>query len=180
MAWIDWLILIAMAGAVMGGLKQGFLRSVCSLGGIFFGLLLAAWNYEIAAKVFLPIVRWEAVAHVLGFLLIVFVVTGLANLLGWLLHSTAKTVGLGCVDALLGGGFGFFQGWLLVTIVILLAAAFFPHAGWLHEGRMPPLFYSSAHLGAHLSPAALAEKIRAGLDMIEHQSPAWMHAHRES
>lgn len=175
MTWIDWLIVIAMGMAIWGGLKQGFLRSVCSLGGLFFGLLLAAWNYDVAAGLFLPIVRFESLANVLGFLLVVFVVTALANLIGWLLHRTAHTVGLGWLDRLLGGVFGFFQGWLGVTIMILLAAAFFPKAHWLHTGALPHYFFGSAHFGAHLSPAELAHRIREGLDYVEQQAPGWIH-----
>ena len=175
MTWIDWLIVIAMICAIVGGVRQGFLRSVCSLGGLFFGLVLAAWNYEAAAQFFLPLVRYEAAASVLGFLLIVFVVTALANLLGWLSHRTAHTVGLGCLDSLLGAAFGFFQGWLTVTIVILLAAAFFPHAHWLYKGSLPHYFFGSCHFGAQLSPAALADRIREGLAYVQQQAPAWMH-----
>jgi membrane protein required for colicin V production len=173
--WIDWLIVIAMGMAIYGGLKQGFLRSVCSLGGLFFGLMLAAWNYDVVAGLFLPIVRFEALANVLGFLLVVFVVTLIANMVGWMLHRTARTVGLGWLDRLLGGVFGFFQGWLMVTIVILLAAAFFPKAEWLHNGQLPHHFFGSAHFGAHLSPAELARRIREGLEFVEQQAPGWVH-----
>lgn len=175
MTWMDWLIVIAMAMAIWGGLKQGFLRAVCSLGGLFFGLVLAAWNYEIAAGWLQPLVRLESLANVLGFALIVLVVTAVANLVGWLLSRTAHSVGLGWLDRLLGGVFGFFQGWLGVTIVILLAAAFFPKAHWLHAGQLPHYFFGSAHFGAHLSPAELAHRIREGLDYVEQQAPGWLH-----
>ena len=174
MTWIDWLIVIAMAMAIWGGLRQGFLRAVCSLGGLFFGLILAAWNYDAVASMLLPVVRFETLASVLGFLLIVFAVTALANLIGWMLHKTASTVGLGWLDRLMGGVFGFFQGWLIVTIMILLAAAFFPKAHWLYTGRLPHHFFGSAHFGAQLSPASLAHRIRDGLEYVEQQAPGWM------
>ena len=176
MAWIDWLIVFAMLAAVVSGLAQGFLRSVCSLGGLFFGLLMAAWNYPSAARVLLPLVRFETLANVIGFVLIVLAVAAVANLTGWLLNRTAHTVGLGCLDRLLGGLFGFFQGWMVITILILLVAAFSPGAEWIHRGQLPRLFFGSAHFGAHLSPAELAAKIRSGLELLESQRPSWMHA----
>ena len=175
MAWIDWLMLFILAGAVFSGLAEGFLRSVCSLGGLFFGVLLAVWNYDAVAGLLKPIFRFDAVADALGFLLIVALVTALANLLGKLLHSTARTVGLGCLDRLLGGVFGFFQGWLFVTVIILIVAAFFPHAQWVAEGRMTHLFFSSCHFGSHLGPAELAHRIRDGLDQLAQHTPAWLH-----
>jgi membrane protein required for colicin V production len=175
MAWIDWIILLVLAGSVMGGFSQGFFRSVFSMGGMFFGLLLAAWNYDHAAALFLPIVRFEAAADTLGFLLIVFVVTAIANCMGWLLSRTVHSIGLGCLDRLLGAGFGLLQGWLLVTLVILVALAFFPGAHWLSEGRMPHLFFGACHLSTHMSPAELAGRVSDGLRMLEEQSPDWMH-----
>ena len=45
MTWVDWVIVVVLAVAMLGGLAQGFLRSACSLAGLFLGLALAAWNY---------------------------------------------------------------------------------------------------------------------------------------
>jgi membrane protein required for colicin V production len=174
MAWIDWLILLVLAASILGGLKQGFLRSVCSLGGLFFGLVFASWNYSSAAALLLPLVRFQPVADALGFLLIVFLVTALANLLGWLLSSTAQTVGLGCLDSLFGALFGFFQGWLAVTLFILIVAAFFPQTHFLTEARLPHYFFASCNFGSHIGPSELASRIRDGLEMIQQQSPSWM------
>ena len=51
MALVDWAIVAVMVLAVLGGLSQGFFRSVFSLGGLLLGLALAAWNYgRIAAQ----------------------------------------------------------------------------------------------------------------------------------
>ncbi|MDR3723317.1 MAG: CvpA family protein [Terracidiphilus sp.] len=175
MAWIDWLILLIFVAAIVGGLKQGFLRAVCSLGGLFFGLVFASWNYASVAALLLPIVRFEPLASAFGFLLIVFLVTALANLLGWMLSRTAHTVGLGCLDSLFGALFGFFQGWLAVTLFILIVAAFFPQAHFLTAARLPHYFFASCHFGAHIGPADLTHRILDGLDIFQQQSPSWMH-----
>jgi membrane protein required for colicin V production len=175
MAWTDWLILLVLAASILGGFSQGFLRSVCSLGGLFFGLVFASWNYSAAAALLLPIVRFQPVASAFGFLLVVFLVTALANLLGWMLSRTAHTVGLGCLDRLLGALFGFLQGWLVVTLFILVVAAFFPGAHFLTEARLPHFFFGSCHFGAHIGPSELAQRIREGLDLFQQQSPSWMH-----
>jgi len=37
MTWVDWIIVIAIAGAVLSGLSQGFLRSPSSLLGLLPG-----------------------------------------------------------------------------------------------------------------------------------------------
>jgi membrane protein required for colicin V production len=175
MAPVDVIIVIVLVLAVAGGLSQGFFRSAFSLGGLFLGLAVAAWNYPRVAEILLPVVRIEAVANTIGFLLIAFLVMGLANMVGALLAKTLHHMGLGCLDRLAGGVFGFFQGALLVTLCILVTIAFFPRAHWLVEARMPKMFFGACHLTTHMSPAELAERVREGLKTLEEESPRWLH-----
>jgi len=82
MAWVDWAIVILIAMSVLGGLSQGFFRSVCSLGGLFLGLVLAAWNYDRVAAILAPWVHAEALADTLGFLFVALLVMGVAGIVG--------------------------------------------------------------------------------------------------
>jgi membrane protein required for colicin V production len=175
MTWVDWAIVIVLAVSVIGGLGQGFFRAFCSLCGLFFGLLLAAWNYGYVAAVFRPLVRIDAVANTIGFLFIALLVMGLANLVGVAMTKTLNWMGLGCVDKLAGGAFGFLQGALLVMICILVTVAFFPQARWLVDSRLPRLFFGACHVSTHMSPAELADRVRYGLRMLELELPEWMH-----
>jgi len=175
MAWVDWAILIVLSVSILGGLAQGFFRSACSLGGLILGLLLAAWNYSHVALMFLPMVRIEPIGNTLAFLLIVIVVTAVANLAGTLISKTVHKMGLGCLDRLAGAAFGFLQGALLITLCILVIVAFFPKTHLLSDARLPPFFFGACHLSTHMSPAELAERVRDGLSTLERESPQWMH-----
>ncbi len=177
MSWVDWIIVIVLAAATMGGLAQGFLRAVCSLGGLLLGLLLAAWNYGRVADLLTSWLHVQAIADAIGFLLITLVVMAAANLAGAVAAKMVRRMGLGCLDRLAGGVFGFLQGALLVTLGILVIVAFFPRAHWLAEARLPRLFFGACHLSTHVSPAELAEKVRDGLSALQQQSPRWMHPH---
>jgi membrane protein required for colicin V production len=176
--WVDWAIVIFLVVSVLGGLQQGFFRSVCSLGGLLLGLVLAAWNYPRVAALLRPLVRIESVADTIGFLLIALVVMALAGVLGSILAKTLHKLGLGCLDRLAGGIFGLFQGALLVTLCILVAVAFFPTAHWLVEGKLPRQFFGACHLSTHVSPEYLAKRVREGLRTLEEESPEWMHPDR--
>jgi len=161
--------------AVMGGLTQGFFRSAFSLGGLVLGVALAVWNYRLIAALVLPMVRIEAVADTIGFLLIALIVMGLAGFAGKLLSNIFHQIGLGCLDRLAGAVFGFFQGALLVTLVILAALAFFPKAQWLREAQLPRYFFGACHLSTEMSPDDLAERVRQGLKTLKDESPEWVH-----
>lgn len=175
MQWVDWAILLVMALSVLGGLAQGFFRSVCALGGLLLGLAVAAWNYTRLAAVILPVVRIKPVANAIAFLLIAILVMALAALVGKLISTVFHQVGLGCLDRLAGAVFGFFQGALLVMLIVLVSVAFFPEARWLTEAKLPRMFFGACHLSTHMTPAELSERVRQGLKLLEHESPRWMH-----
>jgi len=145
------------------------------LAGLVLGLGIAAWNYDRAAAFLLPMVHVEAVANAIGFILIALLVMLVANLIGSLLSKAVHRLGLGCLDRLAGGVFGFLQGALLITISILVIVAFFPQAHWLADARLPKFFFGFLHLGARVSPAELAERLRDGLQIMEQHAPEWMH-----
>jgi membrane protein required for colicin V production len=170
MAWVDWVIVIIMAAAVIGGLSQGFFRSACGLAGLLVGLAVASWNYGRVARIFLPLVRIRPIADVIGFLLVALLVMAIFAIIGAILAKAFRIVGLGCLDSFAGAIFGFFQGVILVTLGILALAAFFPDTQWLENSRLPKLFFGACHLSTHMSPAELAHRVRDGLKILEHDS----------
>ena len=175
MTWIDWAILLLLAGAAIGGLRQGFFRSVCSLLGLIVGIALACWNYGSVAALILPMVRISPITNAIGFLLIALATGIVFAILGLILRQTSRGVGLGCLDILGGGVIGLLQGLALVMIAILAAVAFFPNAHWLSESRLPRQFFGALHVSTHVTPQELAEKLRQGLWLLDQESPSWMH-----
>jgi membrane protein required for colicin V production len=173
MSWVDLAIVVVLAASVLGGIVQGFLRSACSVIGLVLGIALAVWNYAQLGMMFRPIVRLEAVANLIAFLIIALVVMALANLAGIMLKRTMSWMGLGCLDGIAGAIFGFFQGALLVTLCILVTVAFFPGARWPTQARLPQYFVGALHMSMHMSPSELSDKVRDGLRMLEHDSRQW-------
>jgi membrane protein required for colicin V production len=175
MAWVDWAIVIVLVLAVVEGLRHGFFRSVFSLAGLVLGLALAAWNYAAVAPLLLPLTRVQPLANAIAFLLIAFLVMGMACIVGVVLSKVFHQIGLGCLDRLGGGAFGLLQGVLMVTLGILVAVAFFPTAHWLSESKLPRLFFGACHLSTHVTPNELAQRVRQGLKMLEDETPVWLH-----
>ena len=176
MTWVDWAIVIVLAASTIGGITQGLLRSVFALGGLIFGLMVAAWNYGRVAALLLPIVRMEAVADAIGFLLIALVIMALAHLIGHLISKIVHKVGLGCLDRLAGAAFGFVQGAVLVMLSILVVLAFFPQSTWLADATLPKYFYGACQATTSLSPGELAERVRRGIVEMKERAPEWIHS----
>jgi membrane protein required for colicin V production len=175
MTWVDWAVIILMALSVLEGLSEGFFRSVFSLGGLLLGLVIAAWNYDSAASLLMPLVRIERVADAIGFLLVALLVMVVASIVGAFLAKAMHQLGLGFVDKIAGAAFGLVKGALLVMLAILVAVAFFPRADWLAESRLARLFFGVCHVSTHISPDDLAQRVREGLKIIERESPPWLH-----
>lgn len=180
MTLVDWAVIIILVCAVFGGLLQGFFRSVCALGGLVLGLVVAAWNYNRLADLLTPLVRIEAVANTISFLLIAIIVSALIGLIGNLLARVFRLLGLGWLDSLAGGVFGFFQGVVLIVIGMLVMVAFFPEVHWIAEARLPRMFFGACHVSANVTPAELGDRVRNGLRTWEHESPRWMHPERSN
>jgi membrane protein required for colicin V production len=177
MTWVDWVIVIAIASMVLGGLSRGFLRSASSLLGLLLGLALACWNYIWVGALFKPFVKLVEVADVVAFLLISVVVMAVAGLIGSILAKTFQKIGLGWLDRLFGGAFGLLQGVVLVTIVILVTVAFLPDSHWLMDAKLPRHFFGFCHLSTRISPDELASRVRLGLKFLQEGTPVWMHPH---
>jgi membrane protein required for colicin V production len=172
---MDIAIVVLVALSVLVGFAQGFFRSVCSLGGLILGLLIAEWNYPLVAVPLGRLIHSEEMADIIGFILIAVVIMAIAGILGNFLAKALRSIGLGCLDRLAGGVFGFFQGILLVTLAIMVTVAFYPQAHWLVESRLPRHFFAALHVGTRISPDQLSKRVRDGLHSLEGQAPQWLH-----
>jgi len=119
------LIFIAVIGlSVIYSFTRGAIREFFGLlalvGGAFIGLKATGTGVEALT----PNIASAPVAAMVAFL-IAFVVTSLLLLLiGSLLAHAAQSLHLGWADRLVGAFFGFAKGVLLVTVLVMLLAAF--------------------------------------------------------
>ena len=170
MTLVDWVIVAVLIGAVLAGLARGFFRSAFSLAGLIVGLSLAAWNYWRLAGVLKPMVRSVEVADAIAFLVIALLVMLVAAILGSLLAKIFEKVGLGCLDRLAGGVFGFIEGLVFVMVCILVTVAFFPQTVWSTEARLPRYFFGALHVSIRVTPSRLSERVRKELQTLESES----------
>lgn len=123
MNWVDPIIAVVFLGFAIRGLMRGFLRELLSLVGLFLGLWLALLK-------FIPLGEWlqnrfpltEPLPFHLAFLVIFLSVSGVAGIVGYVLHRAAKGLLMGWVDAIVGLGFGSIKGVVILTVLLFLLA----------------------------------------------------------
>jgi len=174
MALIDWLILVVLIVSVLSAAKNGFFLEVFSLAGVVAGLLIASWNYQ---RLLPWVSRWlysYPAAEALSFVLVALGVMLVAGLLGRAIRWSVHSIGLGWADRFVGAIFGFFKGCALVTLVVLVVAAFLPQARWFRQSRLAPYFLNAAHQISVITPNELGERIRQGVVIIRNAQPDWL------
>jgi membrane protein required for colicin V production len=179
MAIVDWVIAAIVILAVLGAAKNGFFVEAFSLGGVVLGLLIASWNYQRLMPSLMQMIHRPAIAETIAFLVIALSIMVIAGVVGRLLHRTARSIGLGWLDRLVGAAFGFLKGCIVVTLGVMALAAFYPESGWLDHSRLAPYFLSAAHTTTAVTPQQLGERIRDGVKIIRDAQPDWLKPHAE-
>lgn len=174
MTLIDWLMIVVLLVSVLSAAKKGFFLEVFSLAGVIIGLLLASWNYQRLLPWLTGWIHNLPAAEAIGFLLIAMGVMILAGLLGRLIRWSVHSVGLGWADRLVGAIFGFVKGCVLITVAVLVVAAFLPQATWFQESRLAPYFLTAAHQASVVTPQDLGVRIRQGVAAIRNAQPSWL------
>jgi membrane protein required for colicin V production len=175
MTLVDWIIVVVLAASVLAGIARGFFRSAFSLAGLVLGLALAAWNYWRLAAVLKVVIHSVEVADAIAFVVIALLVMVVAAIVGSLLAKVFEKVGLGCLDRLAGGLFGFVEGLVFVLVCILVTVAFFPQTVWLTEARLPRYFFGALHVSIRVTPSRLSDRIRNELHTLESESQQLIH-----
>lgn len=174
MTAIDWAIVAIVVVSVVTAAREGLVVEVFSLAGLIMGLLLASWDYQRLTPWVGTWVHSAPLAQALAFLFIAFGVMIAAALLGRFIRWSVKSIGLGWADRVAGAAFGLVKGCVLVTIAVMVIAAFWPSATWFQRSRLAPGFLSIAHRVAVVAPADLQQKIRAGVVVLRKDQPDWM------
>src|SRR5215470_191420 len=111
--------------------SHGFFFELFSFAGVIVGYLVAVWQYGRLSPALLPYVKTTWVADLAAFLIIFFVITLLAGIVGRLMRWTVGQIGLNWFDRLLGAAFGLARGALAVVILATALATFMPQSSWL-------------------------------------------------
>jgi membrane protein required for colicin V production len=163
MSGFDILLIAIVLLSAIAAAAHGFFSEVFSLVGTIAGFLLASWQYWRIAPWFEPYVKSPAFASAAGFLAILIAVIILGAIAGKVSSWIIKEAGLRWVDRFLGGTFGVVRGLVFATILVLVATAFTPEAGWLQRSTLAGYLTVSARVVAWSAPAALRAKFLDGV-----------------
>ncbi|MGC2639925.1 MAG: CvpA family protein [Acidobacteriaceae bacterium] len=170
----DVLIFVVLLVCVVSAARSGLVVEVFELAGLILGLLLASWDYQQLMPWVGSWIHSLPMAQAASFLLFAVGVMIVAAVVGRIVRWTMQSMGLGWADRIAGAAFGLVKGCVLVTIAVMVVAAFWPQATWLRHSRLAPSFLAMAHSAAAVAPADLERRIREGVVVLKKDQPEWM------
>lgn len=124
MNWIDILIVVTIAGIVLGAYAAGLIREVVTLIAAIVGIVIAGALYDDLAADVLVFMDDEDAAEAISFLILVGAVYLFGQIIAILLSRTASLLMLGWADKIGGAAFGVIKGLIIVQVLLIILAAY--------------------------------------------------------
>ena len=120
MTTFDLVMLGILAFSILISLQRGFVREALSLAAWVIAVILSRWYGNLFADLLSSAIPSAAIRVPLGHFLVFFLVIIAGSIIGYLLKSMLKVVGLSLVDRLLGCAFGLVRGLLILVLLVAL------------------------------------------------------------
>lgn len=149
--------LIIVLSTVFAILK-GLAREIISLVALIGGFILAVLYYRIPSAWLVAYCREEALADLLGFLIIFVGCILLGIIAAFTVNRFVKAASLKWIDRILGGIFGLLRGWAISSIIVVALIAFPVQEGLMARSILAPFLLSGARTAVLLVPQDLKDK----------------------
>lgn len=155
---LDIFFIVLIGASILYSLIRGLVREIFSFLAIIFGFVGASYGYTYVAKWLSQWVHNEFIAILLGFLILLVVISLAISLLGRILSGLVKKAHLSWADRTGGAAFGFLKAVLLIAIFSLVLTAFLPSKSKiLYESRIAPVALTIAGGLSILCPERLQD-----------------------
>jgi membrane protein required for colicin V production len=149
------LLIVISTGFAM---TKGLAREIISLVALIGGFLLAAFYHPVIADWFKAFSKTDAIANLLGFVIIFLGCILLGAISAFLVNRFIKMASLEWVDRLLGGVYGLLRGWAIASIIVLALIAFPVRENLLARSVLAPYLLAGARAAVYLVPQPMKDK----------------------
>lgn len=155
---IDFVFVVIILVSTVLALRKGLAREAISLAALLGGFLLAAFYYPAVSRLFADLARTEAVADLIGFLIIFLATLLIGAVAAFIVNRFIKMADLEWIDRLMGGVLGFLRGWAVASIIALALIAFPVRQDVLARSVFAPYLLAGARAAVLLVPQQLKLK----------------------
>jgi membrane protein required for colicin V production len=156
--FLDFVFLVIILVSTGFALMKGLVREIISLVALLGGFILAALYYPVVARWFLNLTKTEAIANLIGFLLIFLACLLIGAVAAFIVNRFIKMASLKWIDRLMGGIFGFLRGWAVASVIALALIAFPVSQEPMARSVFAPYLLAGARAAVLLVPQELKIK----------------------
>jgi membrane protein required for colicin V production len=158
---LDLIVVLVLILTVVHGLMRGLVATLFSLAAWVLAFILGKWGALMVAPLLPVAVENPAIRYFAGFAVIFLVVLIGMLLLGHLLASLVKAVGLGGADKALGGVLGLAKGAvILVGLTLAAGLTSLPRTDFWKQAALSGSLQAMALLALPLLPTDVAKYVR--------------------
>lgn len=151
----DYILVMIMLSSVFAGVTRGMVRETCYIAGWLIALFLSYYKLDLFTGYVYPYISYTELANLVTVLLIFMIVVAIFQIIGWLLATMLRTIGLGIVDRIFGVILGILRGTLVSVLLILIINAIFGETTWLRESVLMMYFSDLVLLAESILPSSL-------------------------
>ena len=166
MTVLDYFVIVVLASSLIFGLVRGIIKASITLAACIVGLFAGGYLYPYAGAAIKPAVSSKPAADFLGFVIIFLGVLIVGMVTSNLLRRAVRTVRLGWMDHLLGGGFGLVRGWLICSTLYLALTAFPIKLEAVEQARLSPLLLEGTRVIAYLTSPEVRGRFQDGYGTV--------------
>ena len=155
---MDALFIIIILVSIVFAVLKGLAREIISLASLIGGFVLAIFFYNIPARLFREFSKTEAIANLIGFIVIFFGCILVGAIAAFCVNRLLKAVSLKWFDRLLGGIFGLLRGWAIASILVVALIAFPIRDDFLARSSMAPYLLAGARIAVYCVPQKLKDQ----------------------
>ena len=175
--FLDYLFALIIIVSIVVALRKGLVREIVSLIALAGGFILAALFYPAVAARFMDYTKTEAVANLIGFMIIFLGCILLGAIVSFVINRFIKMASLEWVDRLLGAVYGLLRGWAISSIIVLALVAFPVNGQAVPRSFLAPYLLAGARAAVLITPKELKTKFydeykRILQSLNEKRSPA--------
>jgi membrane protein required for colicin V production len=161
MSLLDIIVLLVLVLTVVRGLMRGLIDTLFSLAAWILAFVAGKWGALMVAPLLPVAVENPAIRYFAGFAVIFLVVLIGVLLLGHVLASLVRAIGLGSADKMLGGVLGLAKG-LVILVGLTLAAGLtsLPRTDFWKQAMLSDSLQAMAFLAMPLVPVDVAKYVR--------------------
>ena len=135
--WVDIILIIIIGLSAITGLLRGFIKEFIAL-GVWIVAVWAGYNYSGVVNPYLqPYIQDQTIRTIIGFVVVVLGVLIAGGIANFVIGLFLRGSGLGAMDKVLGGIFGFARGVFILSLIFaILSMTSLPYQQYVGGSRV--------------------------------------------